>query len=60
MKEFTVTATLKTPAYGDKPYTNCFYANNANEAIKKARIWMADTVGHTRQDGKISYKAKIA
>ena len=49
---------LKSPAHGDKPYQSTFIASDRSKAITKARAYMSDVIGHTKQDGAVKYTAK--
>ncbi|QIG68925.1 hypothetical protein EVB71_073 [Rhizobium phage RHph_Y55] len=58
MKKFIVT--IRTTGY---TYNNAteeeFFAKNADDAKKQARAMMTRN-GHTRQDGPVTYQARVA
>lgn len=58
MKTYIVTITTTGYTY-NQPSDEEFYAKNAADAIKQARELMRRN-GHTRYDGPVSYKARVA
>ena len=60
MKNYIVTITSSGySSYYSSSSEETFYAKNADDAKKQARALMRNN-GHTRQDGPVSYAARVA
>lgn len=55
-KTYKVEAKLKNPGYYNRGYDMTICAKSKAEAIKQARKQVQD-MGHTRQDGPLTYTA---
>ena len=60
IREFVVTVTAETPAYGMQAETRLpVCARTRTEAIGYARRFMRNEAGWTPQDGRLSYRARL-